>query len=313
MYLQLEENNNNKGIKKLFTKEGFKTIANPFGFKKKLKFAVENPDIFMLKALNENIYLGRNKDKPKKKLFKGKGKNLVKKVLLAPGRALFIAMNKLNFGQIATKLSKGNQDKLKEQWLKLGGDYNKLVAAINKGKSKKAKGNDFFKKILGKKPLSEQENNLGEELYLNDNFGLCEDEEENPANLSNEAKAKIIAVSTGAAGAIGTAVGLPAVAAAGPALAAVIIGIIPLLQKADEIPDVENPTGPEVPTDPNQAPDGAEAADAKSPEAAAAADADADASPIKKIFSKKNLPFILGGAAVLGIGAYFLLKNKNKQ
>ena len=31
---------------------------------------------------------------------------------------------------------------------------------------------------------------------------------------------------------------------------------------------------------------------------------------IKKIFSKKNLPFIIGGAAVLGIGAFFLLKKK---
>ena len=258
---------------------------------------------------NNDIFLGRKSSKPpRKKLFKGKGKNLVKKVLLAPGRALFIAMAKLNFGQIATKLSKGNQDKLKEQWLKLGGDYNKLVAAINKGKNKKAKGNDFFKKILGKKPLSEQENNLGEELYLNDNFGLCEDDEENPAGLSKEAKAKIIAISTGAAGAIGTAVGLPAVAAAGPALAAVIIGIIPLLQKADEIPDAENPTGPEVPTDPDQPADADAAADADSPEATAAAGTPGAA--IKKIFSKKNLPFIIGGAAVLGIGAYFLLKKK---
>lgn len=258
---------------------------------------------------NNNIFLGRNKDKPRKKLFKGKGKNLVKKVLLAPGRALLIGMAKLNFGQIATKLSKGNQDKLKEQWLKLGGDYNKLVAAINKGKNKKAKGNDFFKKILGKKQLSEHENNLGEELYLNDNFGLCEDEEENPAGLSKEAKAKIIAISTSVAGTIGTAVGLPAVAAAGPALAAVIIGIIPLLQKADEIPDEENPTGPEVPTDPNQEPDEAAAADADSPEATAAA-AGTPGAAIKKIFSKKNLPLIIGGAAVLGIGAFFLLKKK---
>lgn len=260
-----------------------------------------------LQLEENNIFLGRNKDKPKKP--KKNKKNLVRKVLLAPGRALLIGMAKLNFGQIATKLSKGNQDKLKEQWLKLGGDYNKLVAAINKGKDKKAKGNDFFKKILGKKPLNEHENNLGEELYLNDNFGLCEDDEENPAGLSKEAKSKIIAISTGAATAIGTAVGLPAAAAAGPALAAVIIGIIPLLQKADEIPDSDNPTGPEVPTDPNQEKDDNAAADADSPEATAAA-AGTPTGTIKKIFSKKNLPFILGGAAVLGIGAYFLMKKK---
>lgn len=257
-----------------------------------------------LQLEENNMFLGRNKDKPRKKLFKGKGKNLIKKVLLAPGRALFIGMAKLNFGQIATKLSKGNQDKLKEQWLKLGGDYNKLVAAINKGKNKKAKGNDFFKKILGKKALSEHENNLGENLYLNDNFGLCEDEEENPAGLSKEQKSKIIAISTGAATAIGTAVGLPEAAAAGPALAAVIIGIIPLLQKADEIPDSDNPTGPEVPTDPNQPDDADAAADAETPEAMATA------TGIKKIFTKKNLPFIIGGAAILGLGAYFLMKKK---
>lgn len=129
-----------------------------------------------------------------------------------------------------------------------------------------------------------------------------------PSSSRFKAKAKIIAISTGAAGAIGTAVGLPAVAAAGPALAAVIIGIIPLLQKADEIPDAENPTGPEVPTDPDQPADADAAADADSPEATAAAGTPGAA--IKKIFSKKNLPFIIGGAAVLGIGAYFLLKKK---
>lgn len=262
---------------------------------------------------NNDIFLGRNKNKPQKPKKPRKGKkNLLRKVLLAPGRGLLIGMAKINFGQIATKLSKGNQDKLKTQWLKLGGDYNKLVIAINKGKNKKAKGNDFFKKILGKKPLSEHENNLAEELYLNDNFGLCEDDEENPAGLSKEAKAKIIGIATTAAGTIGTAVGLPAVAAAGPALGAVLIGIIPLLQKADEIPDVENPEGPEVPTDPNQEPDENAAADAESPEAtaAAAATANTPAAAIKKIFSKKNIPFIIGGAAVLGIGAYFLLKKK---
>jgi len=300
MYLQLEENNlSARG--RIKAKRKIRIKPAPQAFKNIDELTIKKMSI---QLEENNIFLGRNKDKPKKKLFKGKGKNLIKKVLLAPGRALFIAMNKLNFGQIATKLSKGNQDKLKEQWLKLGGDYNKLVAAINKGKNKKAKGNDFFKKILGKKPLSEHENNLGENLYLNDNFGLCEDEEENPAGLSKEAKSKIIAISTGAAGAIGTAVGLPAVAAAGPALAAVIIGIIPLLQKADEIPDSDNPTGPEVPTDPNQPDDADAAADAETPEAMATA------TGIKKIFTKKNLPFIIGGAAILGLGAYFLMKKK---
>lgn len=295
MYLQLEENNlSARG--RIKAKRKIRIKPAPQAFKNIDELKIKKMSI---QLEENNIFLGRNKDKPKKPK-----KNLVKKVLLAPGRALFIAMAKLNFGQIATKLSKGNQDKLKEQWLKLGGDYNKLVAAINKGKNKKAKGNDFFKKILGKKPLSEHENNLGENLYLNDNFGLCEDEEENPAGLSKEQKSKIIAISTGAAGAIGTAVGLPAVAAAGPALAAVIIGIIPLLQKADEIPDSDNPTGPEVPTDPNQEPDNNAAADADTPEAMATA------TGIKKIFTKKNLPFIIGGAAILGLGAYFLIKKK---
>lgn len=303
MYLQLEQNNLS-AKSRITAQKKIRIKPAPQAFKNIDELKIKKMSI---QLEENNIFLGRNKNKPKKPK-KGK-KNLVRKVLLAPGRGLLIGMAKINFAQIATKLSKGNQDKLKEQWLKLGGDYNKLVAAINKGKNKKAKGNDFFKKILGKKPLSEHENNLAEELYLNDNFGLCEDDEENPAGLSKEAKAKIIGIATTAAGAIGTAVGLPAVAAAGPALGAVLIGIIPLLQKADEIPDAENPEGPEVPTDPNQEPDENAAADAESPEATAAA-AGTPAAGIKKIFSKKNLPFILGGAAVLGIGAYFLLKKK---
>ena len=300
MYLQLEENSlSAKG--RIKAKRKIRMKPAPQAFKNIDELTIKKMNIQLEE--NHDIFLGRKKDKPKKQK-----KNLAKKVLLAPGRALFIAMNQINFAQIATKLSKGNQDKLKEQWLKLGGDYNKLVNAINKGKNKKAKGNDFFKKILGKKALNENENNLAEELYLNDNFGLCENAEENPAGISAEQKAKIIGIATGAAGTIGTAVGLPAVAAAGPALAAVIIGILPLLQKADEIPDAENPTGPKVATDPNQEADDNAAADAESPEATAAANTPATA--IKKIFSKKNIPLILGGAALLSVGAYFLLKKK---
>jgi LPXTG-motif cell wall-anchored protein len=267
-------------------------------YKKFILTTFDKIKIMYLQLEEDNIFLGRNKNKPKKEK-----KNLAKKILLAPGRALFIAMNQINFGQIATKLSRGNQDQLKSQWLKLGGDYNKLVNAINKGKNKKAKGNDFFKKILGKKQLNEHENCLAENLYINDNFGLAEDPEENPGGLSKEAKAKIIGIATGAAGAIGTAVGLPAVAAAGPALAAVIIGIIPLLSKADEIPDAENPQGPEVPTDPTQETDNAsEAAPGLTPLVGGTRPG--------AIFSTKNLPYFLGGAVILGIGAFFLFRKK---
>jgi hypothetical protein len=61
-----------------------------------------------------------------------------KKVSIAPARAAFLALVLLNLRGFATKLSKANQNELKNKWNNLGGDFGKLQDAINKGKSKKA-------------------------------------------------------------------------------------------------------------------------------------------------------------------------------
>jgi hypothetical protein len=61
-----------------------------------------------------------------------------KKVSIAPARGAFLALVLLNLRGFATKLSKSDQNKLRNKWNNLGGDFSKLQDAINKGKSKKA-------------------------------------------------------------------------------------------------------------------------------------------------------------------------------
>lgn len=61
-----------------------------------------------------------------------------KKVSIAPARAAFLGLVLLNLRGYATKLSKANQNELKNKWNNLGGDFGKLQDAINKGKNKKA-------------------------------------------------------------------------------------------------------------------------------------------------------------------------------
>ena len=73
-----------------------------------------------------------------------------KKVSIAPARGAFLALVLLNLRGFATKLSKSDQNKLRNKWNNLGGDFKKLQDAINKGKSKKALLSGF-----------EDENNLG--------------------------------------------------------------------------------------------------------------------------------------------------------
>jgi hypothetical protein len=60
-----------------------------------------------------------------------------KKIALAPGRGAFLLVVKSNFRGFATRLNKIPGDKLAGFWGKLGGDKNKLFAAINDGKDKK--------------------------------------------------------------------------------------------------------------------------------------------------------------------------------
>jgi hypothetical protein len=69
------------------------------------------------------------------------GGGAVKKIALAPVRGAFLGLVALNVRGLATKInalvSKGDKD-IKDFWLKLGGKYDKLVDAVNKGKGKKA-------------------------------------------------------------------------------------------------------------------------------------------------------------------------------
>jgi hypothetical protein len=61
-----------------------------------------------------------------------------KKIALAPARGAFLLVVRANFLKLAAKLSKAPADKLRGFWGKLGGDIDKLNAAINAGKDKKA-------------------------------------------------------------------------------------------------------------------------------------------------------------------------------
>lgn len=64
-----------------------------------------------------------------------------KRVALAPSRGAFIALLMLNFRGFATRinayLDTAQAVKFEKQWLKLGGDYEDFVNAVNKGKGKK--------------------------------------------------------------------------------------------------------------------------------------------------------------------------------
>jgi hypothetical protein len=62
---------------------------------------------------------------------------VAKKITLAPGRGAFLLLVNSNFRGLATKLSRANTTRLQGFWGKLGGDKNKLMAAIAKGKDKK--------------------------------------------------------------------------------------------------------------------------------------------------------------------------------
>jgi len=93
--------------------------------------------------LNEDIFLSKKAKKPKENK-----RNPLKVVVLSSGRAAFLAMLSMNIDGLATRLAKGNLDELGKKWLKLGGDRNKLIKNINKGKSKKAKKLGFLDKFF---------------------------------------------------------------------------------------------------------------------------------------------------------------------
>jgi len=249
-----------------------------------------NEDMFLAKRTKEQKKLDRKERKEKRKK-----RNPLKKVLLAPGRAAFIALLDLNIDGIATRLAKGDISKLGEQWIKLGGDRNKLIKNINKGAKKKPKKLGFLSKLVGKEGMAEDEFMLAQRYYpiLNED----NDTEENPAGVSKDVKAKILAISTGVATTIGGLVGGPAgvtLGAAGPALGIVIIGILPLLKKGADLPQAEAETPPtsEIVEPPVDVDD----------------DKDDDADD-NKTKIKKYLPYVAVGLVAV-VGGYFLLKRK---
>jgi len=250
-----------------------------------------NEDMFLAKRSKEQ----RKADRKERKENRGK-KNPLKKILLAPGRATFLALLDLNIDGIATRLAKGDITKLGEQWLKLGGDRNKLIKNINKGAKKKPKKIGFLNKLVGKEGMGEDEFMLAERYYpmLNEE----NDTDENPSLVSKEVKAKIIAISTGVATTIGGLVGGPAgitLGAAGPALGVVIIGILPLLKKGSEITDAQAEVPPADILEP--------------PVDVDVVDDDKDDDNKEKI--KKYLPYVAVGIVAI-VGGYFLLKRKKK-
>jgi hypothetical protein len=164
----------------------------------------------MYLQLAENTYLAKS-NKPKDE------RNKINIVLLAPGRALFLAMCDLNIDGLATKLSRRNFAELRTYWLKAGGDPDKLAKNINKGKGKKPKKIGFLKKFKKGQQLAETANPfLSEEL-------------------TPQKKAAIISASTAAGIALGTVfpvLGNIAGASGGASLGAVIVEILPIIKKA---------------------------------------------------------------------------------
>jgi hypothetical protein len=125
--------------------------------------------------------------------------------------------------------------------------------------------------------------------------------DENPANVTGDEKAKIIAICTGAATAIGGLIAPPegaAIGAAGPVLGAVVIGLLPLIRKGADLPqaEAELPPPSEIPEPP--------------------VDTDTDKDTDKdddKLDTKekimKYLPYFAVGLVAV-VGGYFLLKRK---
>lgn len=169
------------------------------------------------------------------RLDKGKGTSIIAAVALAPARALFSLMMDLNVDGIATKFALMPYNEVKENWLKVGGDIDKLAKWINKGKGKKPLKIGLLKKFKTGGTLAERE-------YLSE--------------VTDAQKAGIVAATTAAGTAIGTAVpgvGNVVGGTAGASLGTLIIAILPLFKKASNLPDgdadvIPAPTPP-VPTD----------------------------------------------------------------
>lgn len=79
---------------------------------------------------------GKGKAKLKKKLQLFS--KATKKLVLSPGRNAYLGLIALNVHKLATNLARVDVKQLREKWEKLGGNFEKLQNAINKGKTKKS-------------------------------------------------------------------------------------------------------------------------------------------------------------------------------
>lgn len=142
----------------------------------------------------------------------------LRRIVLAPGRGLFLGIVKGNLDGIAQKLQKVNPAKLKTTWENAGGDFEKLQNAIRIGASKPARRLGLLGFIRKRLRPKGGVNGIG-------------------AAGENDLKAAILAGAT----AIGTAIAGPgAGTGAGASIGAALIALIPIvIDLVAQTPDAE--------------------------------------------------------------------------
>jgi hypothetical protein len=199
--------------------------------------------------------------------------------VLVMARGMFITLVKKNYDGIATKISLDDYTDLLNRWYKLGGNRTILTDAIKEGSQKPEKKLAFFKilkKIIGV-PVNGMGATSGDAVATIIN--------------SPEVKAKITGLCVSTAESIFTE---PATATAvGTAFSGVLLTLLPAM--ANSLQRVVS-KGDESITPPNEKED--------------FTDDGGDDKPKEESFISKNLPYILGGVALLGVGIYFYTKKK---
>jgi hypothetical protein len=122
--------------------------SNIFGIEKKIPNFVKNANLMVIQTLSDNMGIaGKGKLNAKVQKVKANIKQAaktvksfkpVRKAGLSAPRIAFLAITRLNFRGIATKLKSKLSDKgLQDKWKNLGGDINSLNKAVNAGANKK--------------------------------------------------------------------------------------------------------------------------------------------------------------------------------
>ena len=223
----------------------------------------------------------------RKKKDKTEKRHPLKAVTLAPGRSLFLLMLDYNIDGLASRLATQDISGLSSQWRKMGGDPDKLVKNINKGKKKKPHKFGFLDKFKGPAALAD------------------DGSDENPAGLSNSQKAAIIGASTALGAAIGATIPATAPIAipGGPVLGTVLVGVMPYIKKGANQTDAQAAAGsttPDAPVPPSEP-----------------VETVADALPWlgrKNFTGFSNSITLIGSTALVAAGgAGYLYKKKNKK